>query len=175
MALLVAFYWRSSKNSPLQNKSLISASNKKHQLCNTLNTWLIMLVHAINWFCSRYTVIHGQCLTVGVGGYLLGGGVNALGSSARHGFAAKNIIQMKVKWIGFHNKQYFLLYFTLLTQKCPICSFCHDSNQRSTNFYFLGKPWIIKWVVDCAVDELINFEFFKGCFSWRKQSDSDGK
>ena len=45
----------------------------------------------------RYTVIHGQCLSVGVGGYLLGGGVNALGASARHGFGAEQVIKMKVR------------------------------------------------------------------------------
>ena len=45
---------------------------------------------------TRYTIIHGQCLSVGVGGYLLGGGVNALGASARHGFGAQNVISMKV-------------------------------------------------------------------------------
>ena len=44
----------------------------------------------------RYTIIHGQCLSVGVGGYLLGGGVNALGASARHGFGAQNVLSMKV-------------------------------------------------------------------------------
>jgi len=44
---------------------------------------------------TKYTVIHGQCLTVGVGGYLLGGGVNALGASARFGFGAQNVIKMK--------------------------------------------------------------------------------
>ena len=153
MALLVAFYWRSSKNSPLQNKSLISASNKKHQLCNTLNTWLIMLVHAINWFCSRYTVIHGQCLTVGVGGYLLGGGVNALGSSARHGFAAKNIIQMKVKWIGFHNKQYFFLYFTYT--KMSNLFILPRFKPKIYKFLFFGKAlnykmscWLCCWWIN---------------------------
>ena len=44
-------------------------------------------------------MIHGQCLTVGVGGYLLGGGVNALGASARFGFGAQNVIKMKVMMI----------------------------------------------------------------------------
>ena len=46
---------------------------------------------------TRYTIIHGQCLSVGVGGYLLGGGVNALGASARHGFGAQNVLSMKVR------------------------------------------------------------------------------
>ena len=48
----------------------------------------------------RYTIIHGQCLSVGVGGYLLGGGVNALGASARHGFGAQNVLSMKVRRYG---------------------------------------------------------------------------
>ena len=51
---------------------------------------------SIHHTLSRYTVIHGQCLSVGVGGYLLGGGVNALGASARHGFGAQQVIKMKV-------------------------------------------------------------------------------
>ena len=37
-----------------------------------------------------------QCLTVGVGGYLLGGGTNALGASAKYGFAVHNIIEMRI-------------------------------------------------------------------------------
>ena len=41
-------------------------------------------------------MVHGQCLTVGVGGYLLGGGTNALGASAKYGFAVHNIIEMRV-------------------------------------------------------------------------------
>ena len=44
----------------------------------------------------RFTIIHGQCLSVGVGGYLLGGGVNALGATARHGFGAEQVTKMKV-------------------------------------------------------------------------------
>ena len=41
-------------------------------------------------------MVHGQCLTVGVGGYLLGGGTNALGASAKYGFAVHNIIEMRL-------------------------------------------------------------------------------
>ena len=37
-------------------------------------------------------MVHGQCLEVGVGGFLLGGGVNALGGSARHGWGAENVL-----------------------------------------------------------------------------------
>ena len=45
---------------------------------------------------EKYTMVHGQCLTVGVGGYLLGGGTNALGASAKYGFAVHNIIEMRL-------------------------------------------------------------------------------
>ena len=31
----------------------------------------------------RYTVIHGECLDVGIGGYLAGGGINVGGSSSK--------------------------------------------------------------------------------------------
>ena len=37
-------------------------------------------------------MVHGQCLEVGVGGFLLGGGVNALGGTARHGWGAENVL-----------------------------------------------------------------------------------
>ena len=42
---------------------------------------------------SRYTMMHGQCLTVGVGGYLLGGGVNVVGTSQRIGSGSSNVLQ----------------------------------------------------------------------------------
>jgi len=45
---------------------------------------------------DKYTVIHGQCLEVGVGGFILGGGINALGATARHGWAAENVIEMEM-------------------------------------------------------------------------------
>lgn len=42
---------------------------------------------------KHYTMIHGQCLSVGVGGYLLGGGVNVVGTSERLGSGAENVIK----------------------------------------------------------------------------------
>ena len=42
---------------------------------------------------SSYTMMHGQCLTVGVGGYLLGGGVNVVGTSQRIGSGSSNVLQ----------------------------------------------------------------------------------
>ena len=42
---------------------------------------------------EKYTVVHGQCTEVGVGGYLLGGGVNVAGSTTRHGVAAENVLE----------------------------------------------------------------------------------
>jgi FAD/FMN-containing dehydrogenase len=38
-----------------------------------------------------YTMIHGQCLSVGVGGYLTGGGINVVGTTERHGSGAQNV------------------------------------------------------------------------------------
>ena len=62
---------------------------------------------------KRYTVIHGsvsflypsklfltisgfQAKNVGVGGYLLGVGVNPIGTTHRHGYGADNVIEYKV-------------------------------------------------------------------------------
>ena len=42
---------------------------------------------------DRYTLIHGQCTSVGVAGYILGGGVNIMGTSQRYLSAAANVLQ----------------------------------------------------------------------------------
>ena len=42
---------------------------------------------------DRYTYIHGQCTFVGVGGYLLGGGFQASGTTQRFGFGSFNVLQ----------------------------------------------------------------------------------
>ena len=40
---------------------------------------------------EKYTLIHGQCTSVGVGGFILGGGINVVGSSERYGSAADHV------------------------------------------------------------------------------------
>ena len=40
---------------------------------------------------SKYTLIHGQCKSVGVAGYILGGGVNVVGTSERYGSGASHV------------------------------------------------------------------------------------
>ena len=42
---------------------------------------------------EKYALIHGQCTAVGVGGYLLGGGYNVIGSSNRYLSGASNVLQ----------------------------------------------------------------------------------
>ena len=42
----------------------------------------------------RYAYPHGQCRSVGVGGYLLGGGVNWLGTYNKYGYGAESVLQM---------------------------------------------------------------------------------
>lgn len=42
---------------------------------------------------EKYTLIHGQCLGVGVGGFLLGGGINGIGTSQRYRSGASNVLQ----------------------------------------------------------------------------------
>ena len=41
---------------------------------------------------EKWTVVHGQCLSVGVGGFTLGGGVNMVGSTARYGAAMEQVL-----------------------------------------------------------------------------------
>ncbi len=40
---------------------------------------------------DKFTLIHGQCTSVGVGGFILGGGINVVGSSERYGSAAMQV------------------------------------------------------------------------------------
>ena len=42
---------------------------------------------------TDFTVIHGQCTSVGVGGYLLGGGINFAGTSNKYGSGASHVLQ----------------------------------------------------------------------------------
>ena len=44
---------------------------------------------------SQFTYVHGQCGSVGVGGFLLGGGHNPA-TSARYGFGADNVDEYTV-------------------------------------------------------------------------------
>merc|ERR1719318_779472 len=45
---------------------------------------------------TTYSYPHGQCRSVGVAGYLLGGGVNWLGTYNKYGYGAEHILKMKV-------------------------------------------------------------------------------
>ncbi len=38
-------------------------------------------------------MVHGQCLDVGVGGFLLGGGVNVAGSTSKYGLGSENVVE----------------------------------------------------------------------------------
>ena len=42
---------------------------------------------------TDFTMLHGQCLTVGVGGYIVGGGTNVVGTYEKHGTAAENVLR----------------------------------------------------------------------------------
>ena len=45
---------------------------------------------------DKWTVVHGQCLGVGVGGFLLGGGVNMVGSTARYGTGMEQVLRYRI-------------------------------------------------------------------------------
>ena len=42
---------------------------------------------------EKFTMLHGQCESVGVGGYILGGGVNVIGTFEKYGTAAEHVQQ----------------------------------------------------------------------------------
>jgi len=45
---------------------------------------------------TQYSYPHGQCRSVGVGGYLLGGGVNWLGTYNKYGYGAEHVLKLRV-------------------------------------------------------------------------------
>ena len=45
---------------------------------------------------DKFTMLHGQCLSVGVAGYLLGGGINYVGTSERYGSGARNVMRYTI-------------------------------------------------------------------------------
>ena len=40
---------------------------------------------------TKFTMIHGQCTSVGVAGCLLGGGINVVGTSEKYGSGANHV------------------------------------------------------------------------------------
>merc|ERR1711872_485225 len=44
---------------------------------------------------TQYSYPHGQCRSVGVGGYLLGGGVNWLGTYNKYGYGAEHVLRLR--------------------------------------------------------------------------------
>ena len=54
------------------------------------NTWAQVLEKVP---IERYTMVHGACTGVGVGGYLLGGGFNYAGSSTRLGSGSSHVLE----------------------------------------------------------------------------------
>ena len=52
------------------------------------STWGRVLSHV---HPTKFTMIHGQCLDVGVGGYLLGGGVNVVGTLSKFGTGTEHV------------------------------------------------------------------------------------
>ena len=51
---------------------------------------------------EKWTVVHGQCLSVGVGGFTLGGGVNMVGSTAKYGAAMEQVLNFEAFKLMFH-------------------------------------------------------------------------
>merc|ERR1719376_1884156 len=45
---------------------------------------------------TKFSYPHGQCRSVGVGGYLLGGGVNWLGTYNKYGYGAEHVLKLRV-------------------------------------------------------------------------------
>ena len=42
---------------------------------------------------EHYTIIHGQCKSVGIGGYITGGGINVVGTSEKYGTAGDHVMK----------------------------------------------------------------------------------
>ena len=64
---------------------------------------------------SQWTVVHGQCLGVGVAGFTLGGGVNMVGSTARYGAAMEQVLCCTVLYC---NVQYCTVLYCTGLGRC---------------------------------------------------------
>jgi len=65
--------------------------------------WAVKLGSGLSWnqvldklSPDKWTIVHGQCLSVGVGGFTLGGGANMIGTSARYGTAMEQVIEYRM-------------------------------------------------------------------------------
>jgi hypothetical protein len=85
---------------------------------------------------TSYSYPHGQCRSVGVAGYLLGGGVNWLGTYNKYGYGAENILAMRavlsdgrIADVTPQKTEVGIYYLKLYEGLCqiPFRSFAHPS------------------------------------------------
>ena len=74
----------------MRNMNKIELINDETVILGPGNTWKDVLEVIPP---TKYTMIHGQCTSVGVAGYILGGGINFVGTSNRYGSGADHVIQ----------------------------------------------------------------------------------
>ena len=70
---------------------------------------MFLTLKKIDLFAFRFTYIHGQCVEVGVGGFLAHGGYNALGTTARYGLGVQSVLRLQavladgsIAWVDPH-------------------------------------------------------------------------
>merc|ERR1712106_612666 len=82
---------------------------------------------------ETYSYPHGQCRSVGVGGYPLGGGVNWLGTYNKYGYGAEHVLKMKVVLadgsVGWVDKDKTDIFY-------PAASVRIISHTESNNLFF---------------------------------------
>ena len=86
---------------------------------------------------ETYSYPHGQCRSVGVGGYLLGGGVNWLGTYNKYGYGAEHVLKMKVRyWLPI---SFSVLCARLFLPMAPLAGWTRTRQTSSTQQLLSGS------------------------------------
>ena len=90
---------------------------------------------------DRYTYIHGQCTAVGVGGYLLGGGIQASGTTQRLGFGSFNVLEYTMVNAEGEVMKISGTNITLRDSKYGIVKYLEDSHNLFRSLQFAGSSF----------------------------------
>ena len=90
---------------------------------------------------DRYTYIHGQCTSVGVGGYLLGGGLQASGTTQRLGFGSFNVLEYTMVNADGNIMKISDTNITLIDSEYGNVQYLEDSHKLFRSLQFAGSSF----------------------------------
>ena len=90
---------------------------------------------------DRYTYIHGQCTLVGVGGYLLGGGFQASGTTQRLGFGSFNVLEYTMVNAEGNIMKVSEANITLIDSRTGYRQYLEDQHNLFRSLQFAGSSF----------------------------------